>query len=484
MSSPAAVPATPSARPFLFVVVILLLAEVVSAFETTMVYNALPALIVAFETNASDASWAITAFLLVAAASAAICGRLGDIYGRRRLLIIVLSASAIGSILSTVTGTLTGLIVGRAIQGVAGAIMPLCFGLAREVLPPRRVPVAVATIAGGALIAGASGNLISGVLIDTLGWHYIFVFAALLALLAAAALMLLRPSTVRATVERIDWIGGVLFAPAIALVLVGVTKSTTWTWLDSRTITCIVIGLALLAAWVWWELRVTSPMINLRLLTHRKLALAMLATAFIASGPIGMTGFLLPLIMQSPTAAPVGLGMTPTSAGALSFGVAILGFLFAPVSGRVAAAAGSRTSVIIGAAFGIVAPLYLMIAHSTILDIVIVSLLLGVSTAFAYTALPNLVVEAVSVENTSEATGVNVVTRTAFQGIATSVGSLILATYLVPGTTFATEGAFDAIFLIMAAACVLTLVTVLFIKRGRSDIEAPAPAPAVTPAEA
>lgn len=452
-------------RPIPIIVAVLLFADVVSAFESTMMFNALPRLIEAFHTTPADASWVLTAFVLVAAASAAVCGRLGDIYGRRRVIIILLLVSAGGSVLSVATGTLGGVIAGRAIQGVAGGILPLCFGLAREHLPKNRVPVAVAIVAGSAMLAGAAGNIIAGAIIDSLDWHYIFVIAAAVAFAAAAACAILPRSTQTATVSRVDWIGGILFAPSVALVLFGITNSKSWGWGDGRTLGVIAGGLALLAVWVWWELRTKSPMINLRLFGNRKQALTLVATAFAATGPIGATGFLLQLIMQSPSSAPVGLGLTATAAGALSFGTAIFGFLLSPLSGRVAARAGARRSLMIGSVAGICSAVALSLFHSSLPGMILTCLFLTVATSFMLTSLPNLVVEGVPPENTSEATGVNAVTRQAFNGVGTSVATLLLSLSVVPGTHFSTEGGYDQVFILIGLCCLVPLVLAYFIRR-------------------
>ncbi|MFE5702342.1 MFS transporter [Rhodococcus sp. ACS1] len=451
-------------RPLSVIIGILLFADIVSGFESTMMFTALPRLMTAFDASPADVSWVLTAFLLTAAASAAVCGRLGDIYGRRRMLILLLLISAIGSIISVSTGTLIGVIVGRAVQGVAGGILPLCFGLAREYLPKERVPVAVAVIAGSAMLAGASGNIIAGALIDTLDWHYIFIAATGVALLAAAACTALPRSTVVAQVARIDWIGAVLFAPAIALVLFGITNSKSWTWMDSRTIGTILAGIALFGLWAWWELRIDSPMINLRLFFHRNLMLTMFATAFLAIGTMGSTGFLLPLIMQNPTTAPVGLGLSPTAAGALAFCTAIVGFLFSPVSGWVSARAGSRRALIIGTVFAMLGAVALSVLHTTVAGMIVAALFLTMATSFILSSLPNLVVEAVPAENTSEATGVNAVARQAFAGIGTSISTMILSMSVVPGTNFSTESAYLQVFALIGVCSLAALLLALLIR--------------------
>lgn len=145
-------------RPVWLIVAVLIAVEIISAFETSMMYAALPTFTQVFSTDSSAVGWTVTSFLLVAAASAAVCGRLGDMYGRERVLIVVLICAAAGSIISMAFGSLWAIIIGRAIQGVAGAILPLCIGLAREHLPAKKVPMAIALISGSAVAAGAASG--------------------------------------------------------------------------------------------------------------------------------------------------------------------------------------------------------------------------------------------------------------------------------------------------------------------------------------
>ncbi|AXG81444.1 MFS transporter [Streptomyces paludis] len=469
-------------RPIPVLIAVLVLADIVSAFESTMMFNALPRIIGAFHTTPADASWVLTAFLLVAAASAAVCGRLGDLYGRRNVIIVLLLISAVGSVISVSTGTLTGVIAGRAVQGVSGGILPLCFGVAREILPKKHAPVAAAMIAGAAMLAGAAGNIISGALIDTLDWHYIFVVAAAVAVIAAAGCLLLPRSRVVAGARRVSWFGSVLFAPAIGLVLFGVNKSSSWGWSDGRTLGTIVTGLLLLALWVWRELRVDHPMINLRLFSDRKVALTMLATAVLAIGPVGATGFLLQIIMQTPTDAPVGLGLSATDAGWVSFCIAIFGFLLSPLSGRISARAGSRRALIIGSVFGVINAATLAMLHSTLMGLIISTVFLTVATSFILSSLPNLIMEAAPVENTSEATGLNVVVRTTFSGVGTSVATLLLSMSLVSGTHFSTRGAYMQVFVLIGISCAVALILALLIRPGVRAASGAAPAVAASKA--
>src|SRR5688572_9480956 len=120
----------------------LVLAEVVSATEATMIYGAMRVMTRDFGDPVA-VSWAITAFLIVAAGSAAVGARLGDQFGRRRLLLISLLLAGLGSVISALSSGAAGVIAGRAVQGMAGAVLPLCFGLVRQHLPADKVPFGV-----------------------------------------------------------------------------------------------------------------------------------------------------------------------------------------------------------------------------------------------------------------------------------------------------------------------------------------------------
>ncbi len=446
-----------------------MLVEIISAFETSMVYAAIPTFIQEFDSDAATVGWAVTAFLLVAAASAAVCGRLGDMYGRERVLVVLLGAAALGSFISAIGDGIGSIIVGRAIQGVAGAILPLCIGLAREHLPAAKVPVAVAVISGSAVAAGSASLLVAGVMLDHASWHMIFIVAAVYALLALLLVLFVLPWRPPAgTTQRIDYVGTVAFAPAIAAVLLGINKSGTWGWTDARTLGLIVGGLVVLALWVLWELRVTDPIVNVRMFTDRKVALTMLATVSIAVGPLGVTTMIIPLILQTPTTAPFGLGISPTNAGWLSFIGSMFGFVCTPLSGRISRAVGSRASMLLGTALFTISSAMLIVFHDSVVGMMAMIITVSVGTAFAFTALPNLIVEAVPESHTSEATGTNSVVRTGGQGIGTSIATMLLASSAVGGVSSVTG--LNTVATMMVVMGLVTFGFTLLIRPGRVSV--------------
>ncbi|WP_020109162.1 MFS transporter [Nocardia sp. 348MFTsu5.1] len=450
-----------------FIITILVLVEIISAFETSMVFAAIPTIIADFGSDAATVGWAVTAFLLVAAASAAVCGRLGDMFGRERVLVVILATATIGSLVSALGDSVTTIIAGRAIQGVAGAILPLCIGLAREHLTKDKVPVAIAIISGSAVAAGAASAYIAGLMIDHASWHMIFIVAAVYATFALLLVLFALPwRPPVGTTQKVDYVGTIVFAPAIAAILLGINKSSTWGWSDPKTIGLIVTGLVAMALWVVWELRVTDPIANVRLFTNRKVALTMLATLAAAVGPFGIGNMITPLVLQSPTTAPYGLGMSPTDAGLLALIGALIGFAFTPLSGRLTRTVGSRASLIVGGLLYVVVAILLVTSHDSIGGMFAMVTTASIATAFAYTALPNLIVEAVPVDNTSEATGLQTVIRTAGQGIGTSIGTTVLAASAVAGSIAPTVAGLNAVAGIIFAGAVVTVGLALMLRRG------------------
>ncbi|QNG21587.1 MFS transporter [Rhodococcus triatomae] len=450
------------------IIAVLVAVEIISAFETSMVFAALPTFIREFDSDAATVGWAVTAFLLVAAASAAVCGRLGDMYGRERVLVILLATAAVGSLVSALGDSIGSVIVGRAIQGVAGAILPLCIGLARSHLPAAKVPVAVAIISGSAIAAGSASLLVAGVMLDHASWHMIFVVAAVYAVFALLLVVFVLPwRPAPGTTQRVDYIGTLAFAPAIAAVLLGINKSGEWGFADPRTLGFVLGGLAVLAMWVAWELRVPDPIVNVKLFTDRKVALTMCATLAIAIGPMGVSTMIIPMILQSPTTAPFGLGISPTNAGLLSFVGSLFGFVFTPLSGRITRAVGSRAAMLLGTTLFTVSSAMMLLLHDSVIGMAAMIVTVSIGTAFAFTALPNLIVEAVPEGNTSEATGTNAVLRTGGQGIGTSIATMLLAS----SATAATGGApsvsgLNTVGAMMIVAGLVTLGFTLLIRRG------------------
>lgn len=460
------------------ILAILVFAEVIAAFETSMAVQLLYTPGDFFTTDLSQLVWVITAYSLVAALATGFVGRLGDQFGRRKIMVAILLISAIGSVISALAPTFGVLVAGRALQGVSGAVLPLAIGMVRSSFPAAKVSLGIAVVSTSALIAGAAGMLAGGLFLDFASWHYIFWTAAIAATLAAALVHFGIPREPRETLAsagKIDYFGGLLFGAAIASTLYGLTLSKGRGWSDLSVLAFVIGGLVVLAIWIKWELRIEEPMINVRMFGERKFALGMLATALIAVGPIGTMNILSVTIYRNPSSItladgsvmdlPIGLGLSATMTGLLGFITAAAAFAISPYIGKISARFGARVGLMIGSLLTIVGLLIICTAPGQ-LPVVITGLVIVIfGTGFLYSGMPTVIVECVLPEQTSTATAVNAVTRTAFQAVSASVVGLMLAfSPVVAGeNAFVSLSGFFLVVGVLIATCVLTIVVVFFI---------------------
>ncbi|MCZ9881953.1 MFS transporter [Arthrobacter sp. B2a2-09] len=442
-------------RPFGLIVAIFMIIELTPIFEVTMVFAAIPTLMAAFKADASAISWVITIFLLTGAGTAAIAGRLGDIYGRKKILIILMLISAAGSIISVITGNLEGVLIGRALQGTSAGLFPLLIGVAREVAPPSKVSVLISLTSGIGLIGGSLGGVAAGILLAAGGWRSMFIASAIVAIVSILVALALPKSVVTVAERgRVDVLGGILMAPAIAAILYGFTTSRT-EGASPLVVGLIVVGALLFTFWILWELRIKAPMFNLRLFRKRSLVLTLVATAFVSLGILSAPSLLTPILQQSPTKLPVGLGLTPTQAGLYGLISGAIAFILSPVAGRVAGRFGGKLILALGALLGILGYSgFFFSTHN--LPLSIVAVVIGsVGSVFLTISIPIVIVENVSARDTSEAVGlIFTVGRTLFSAIGTAIIGVMLASSTVPGTTAPTISSWNAgiIFIVITGA--------------------------------
>ena len=345
-AEPTSVPPARREGQLLLILAVLALTEINSAFEVGMVYGVVGSLVREF--GASATGWVVTSFLLMGAISAALGSRLGDIFGRRRVVMILLVVAATGSVINALSTNLTGLIIGRTIQGVAAAFLPLCIGLAREYFPAARVPKAIGWLTAIASFSAMMGILLGGALADSVGWRSTFWVAAGHAMLSLACVaLLLPPSRAFGLRGAFDWLGGILFAPAVAALLLSLEFWKKGGAGDLRFLALLAVGLLLLASWVRRELRHSDPMIDVRQLGTRQLGLTMLLMGLFGVGSSQLMLMIL-LIAQQPVWTGIGLGLTAAVAAWLKIPAGLVGLIGSPWSGHLAARSGARLAAVIG----------------------------------------------------------------------------------------------------------------------------------------
>ena len=463
-----------------WVLTALVLAEVVSAVEATMIFAALRVFYKEFGDPVA-VGWAVTAFLLVAAASASVCARLGDMYGRRKLLLIVLVFACAGSLVSAFATGVAGVVAGRAIQGMAGAVMPLCFGLVREKLPQARVPFGIGVVSAAAFVSGGLAIFMGGVIIDHLHWHWIFYTGAATAVIAWLAVLAWVPKSAPAAArEPVDILGAVLLVPGITALLLAMSQLKVWGWGDMRTIALLLGGVVVLAVWVWHELRTPAPLIDVRLFGQRQLALANLAVVLLAMGAM-QSGVVLSLLLQQPTWTGVGLGLSATLAGLVLAPPMMLAVFAGPGCGVMASRHGARAPALLACAMLVIGWVGLALAHASLPIVVAAVVLQGGALAVAYAATPMLIVEVAPLHRTSEVTGVSSVIRYVSNAVGSQVVAVLLARATVSDAAHGTAqypapSAFGLTLWVITLLCVLSLVVTWALPRRQTANRAVGPA--------
>jgi MFS family permease len=449
-------------RSIVIILAALVLAEVVSAVESTMILTALRALYRIFG-DPIMVGWIVTAFLLVAAASASVCARLGDMFGRKQVMLIVLAVSCVGSLISAFSTGVEGVILGRAIQGLAGAVLPLCFGLVRENLPLGRVPFGIGVVSAAAFVSAGLAMFVGGVIVDHLSWHWIFYLGAGTAVLAFIAIALGVPRSKRAVSDqRVDILGAVLLVPAVTGLLLALSQAKVWGWGDGRTLSLTTGCMVVLIVWVLHELRLKNPLIDVRLLTNRQLALGNLSVILIALGPL-QSGIMLSLLLQQPTWTGVGLGLSATLSGLILAPPLMLAVFAGPGCGLLAARYGARRPALLACMLLLIGWGGIALYHGSIWFVAPMVILQGLGMAMAYSAVPMLIVEVAPEDRTSEVTGLSSVIRYLFTAIGSQLVAVMLATATVsdPAHGQGSYPAPSAFALALVVTAVLSLLSFL-----------------------
>jgi MFS family permease len=447
-------------------IIALIAAEILSGFEVAMIYAALRFMIEDFG-NPEAVGWTITSFLLASAVSAAICGRLGDMFDRRRVLLIVIILSIIGSLIAGFSDSISGVVVGRVIQGSAGAIFPLCIGIVRQHIAPGAAPLYIGVLAATLTVSSGLGTVFGGVLVDNLSWHWIFFAGAIAGLVALVAVLWLVPATPKSAVEKgTNFLGGVLFAPGIVCVLLAITQSVSWGWGNPLTLGFLISGALLIALWLWTELRARVPLINVRLLAVREVLLANLAGVL-----LGLTWFqslqIWSLLLQQPTETGVGLGLSATMAGVILIPMTFAALVGGPAAGWVFARYGGRFTMAISALVLGGAWVAAMLYHDSLPAMLAILTVMGIASSFFYATLPMIISGAVPMNRTSEATGMMIVIRTSFMGIGAQIVAFLLSTSTLPspsgGGTLPDQSAYLLAMGYVVAGCVLMFAVAMLL---------------------
>ncbi|MDN3354368.1 MFS transporter [Actinomadura sp. DC4] len=452
-------------------VAVLALASAAYSLAQTAVLPGLGTLSHALNASTADVSWVMSGYLLSAAILTPVFGRLGDMLGKRRMLVAALAIFALGSVVAALSTDIWMLVAARVVQGAGGGIIPLCLGIISDGFPARRRPAALGLVSAIAGIGAGGGLLMGGLLMDHATWQWIFWSGAITAGLAALGALRLPESGTR-TPGRIDVGGILLLAVGLIAPLFALTRTSTWGWGDARTLGLIVAGLVVLTVFVFYERRVAEPLVDMSVLGRPVVLVTNLTTLLFGFGMFGAF-VLIPQLAQTPKAAGYGFGLDATGAGLMLLPACLMMLVAAGVAGRIGVRVGSKIPLSIGALVAAAGLAVLALQHGSQGAVIGWSMVLFAGIGLGMAGMPNLIVDAIPRDKTGEGTAVNALVRS----VGSSLGSQVVATLLAGSVTVAhplpTDGAYGDAFWLGAGAIAVAAIASLLIPRASVPDRAP-----------
>jgi EmrB/QacA subfamily drug resistance transporter len=402
------------------------------ALAQTMVAPALPDIQRTLHTSTTSVTWVLTVYLLTASVATPIVGRLGDMFGKERMLLVTLGFFGLGSLVAALSHSIAVLVAGRAIQGVGGAVFPLAFGIIRDEFPPEKVATAIGLISATFGIGGGAGLVLSGAIVDHLSYEWIFWLALAVVMLAIVATHLFVPESPVKSPAKIDWTGAGLLSAGLVCLLFGLSEASRWGWGSAQELGMLAAGTLILLAWTRFELRVPEPLVDMKMMRRRPILTTNLTALLIGFGMFG-SFIIIPQLVQLPKSTGFGFGASVTEAGLFLLPSTAVMLVAGPIAGVLGTRLGSKVPLIAGTLFASLSFAFLSVEHEHRWAIYCATALMGLGIGFAFASMANLIVEAVDQRETGVATGMNTIMRTIGGSLGGQVSATILAAHMSGG---------------------------------------------------
>ncbi len=481
-------------------VAVLAATGIVVSLAQTLVVPILGELPVIFGTDVATASWVITVTLLVGAVSTPVMGRLADLYGKKRMMLVAVTPFILGSIVCALATDVVVMILGRGLQGLGTGMIPLGISLIHDVLSREKAGSAIALMSSSMGIGGALGIPVAAAIAQFASWRVLFWATAAIAVATAVAIALIVPALRPAagTVSKpagFDVVGAIGLAVGLTSLLLGISKGAEWGWGSVLTLGSLGVAVVVLVAWGAYEWRRPGPLVDLRTTLRPVVLLTNLASVLFGFSMYAMN-LIIPQVMQLPVDLGYGLGQSMIQMG---LWMAPLGLGMMAVSGlgaRISYRKGPKLTltlagVIIAAGYGATALILATLGSrapgpadgATILWTLVLlccaGALVGCGIGFAYGAMPALIMSAVPATEKASANGLNALMRSLGTTISAAViGALLGAlSQQVAGVPVPTQTGFLVALLCGAGAALVAAGVGVMIpaKGGTEGPERPQP---------
>ncbi|MBB2975727.1 MFS family permease [Microbacterium endophyticum] len=445
------------------IVAVLAIAGMCSSFMFTLVVPIQSKLPELLHASRDDTAWVVTATLLAAAVITPISGRLGDMYGKRRIVLVLMATMILGSVIAAFSPGIVGIIVGRALQGAVVGVVPLGISILRDVLHKDRVDSAIALISATLGVGGALGLPLSAFVTEKADWHLLFWVAAALGSVVFVLVLWIVPVSVLRTAGRFDYTGAAGLAVGLIGILLAISRGNTWGWFSVTTLATGIGGILVLLVWGWYELRTKEPLLDLRVAARRPVLLTNIAS--VAMGfSLFASNISYPQILELPESVG-GFGLSLIGASLIVMPSGIVMMVLSPFSGRIARTVGPKLLLILGAIALMAAYGFTLVLSAEVWQIFVANVLIGVGIGFGYAAMPMLIMRSVPQSETGASNGLNALFRSLGTSTAAAIVAAVLASSatVVDGVQIPSSSGFQASFVLGGVAALLALICAAFI---------------------
>jgi len=413
----------------------------------------------------AETAWVITVTLLASAVAVPIAGKLGDMYGKRTITLVLLAILVLGSVVCAFSPGLWLILVGRALQGMGMGVIPLGISLLRDVVDPAKLGTAIALVSATLGVGGAVGLPVSALVVQNADWHMLFWFAALVSAIVFLLVLIIVPSVGRKTGGRLDLVGALGLAAGLVGLLLAVSQGNSWGWASAATLTSLILGVLVLLLWGWFELRTRNPLVDLRVSVRPTVLTTNLAS--IAMGfALFSSNIAFPQLLELPSeVGGIGLALLPASLVLMPAGLAMLAM--SPVAGRIERAVGPKPLLVAGALVITLAYLVCLFIPFDVWSIAIANAVIGIGIGLGYAAMPALIMSSVPRSETGAANGLNTLMRSLGTTVAAAVVGAILAA--ASGGDF--HSSFRAVFALGLGAALVCAIIAVCIPKPRLEDE-------------
>ena len=433
---------------------ILTLAGAAFSLQQTMVFPALGTFQEAFGSTTAWTTWILTGFLVSGAVLTPILGRLGDQFGKERLLLVSLGLFLAGSLGAAAAWDLWSLIAFRVVSGAGGALFPLSFAIIRDEFPADKVKVGIGLLSAVWGVGGGFGIVLSGLIVDNFSWRLLFLLGSIPVALSLVLVDRYVPESPIRTPSRVDVPGALLLSGALVALMIGLTEGEQWGW-GSPLLALVLLGsAALFLAWGVVEARSPSPMVDLRMLAHRPILLTNVAT-LISGFALFSCFVLLPAFVQTSESAGYGFGASATQAGLYLLPSSVAMLFAGPLAGTLGRRYGSKWPLAGGMVVVSVSAVLFAVAHADPFPVLVASALLGLGVGAAFAAMAALITDNVDQREVGVAAGMNTVVRMVGAVVGGQVGAALLTARTISGTEIPRESAYTTTFVLSAVTALV-----------------------------